>query len=177
MFLQRPIWPELFFIHLFHVFITISLQILCQPFSFNMFNFDFMLRNREDLKKKSFTGRLLYDLIFPILLLVLILDDFPVVVLQFQALICQPCRGFQTPVASCIPHCISTFDVVEARKCSFLPFIHPQPLRALWGVGPVRIEVFLTMSQPTVGQTQTEVVKDRQDTYPVQVILSAMGLS
>ena len=95
------------FILCFHHYIFVHFT----PTFFLLLNFDFVLRNREDL------------------------DDFTFVVLQFRAFICQPCRGFHTPVASCIPHCISMFDVVEARNCSFFP-LHPSPAPKgfMWGV-------------------------------------------
>ena len=95
----------------FIYFVFSSLYLCTTPTFFLLLNFDFVLRNREDL------------------------DDFTFVVLQFRAFICQPCRGFHTPVASCIPHCISMFDVVEARNCSFFP-LHPPPAPKgfMWGV-------------------------------------------
>ena len=114
-----------FFSFIYLVFSSLYLRTFTHAF-FLLFNFDFVLRNWEDLDKKVSQADFCMTLFFHSLLFVLILDDFTVVVLQFRALICQPCRGFHTPVASCIPHCFSTFDVVEAINCSFRP-LHPPP--------------------------------------------------
>jgi len=103
---------------------------------FLLLNFDFVLRNREDLEKKGFTGRLLYDLIFHCLLLVLILDDFTVVELSFVS----HAEGFTRPFLHASPTAFLRLMLLKPEIVVSSPCIRPQPLRALCGVGPVRIE-------------------------------------
>ena len=98
-----------------------------------LLNFDFVLRNREDLEKKGFTGRLWYDLIFHCLLLVLILDDLTVVELSFVS----HAEGFTRLFLHASPTAFLRLMLLKPEIVVSSPCIRPQPLKALWSPRPL----------------------------------------